>query len=174
MTKNQIKKIIQSGEVPKEEFDEDLSGGYIFPFCIILGSGIPLLPFVKDTISLWIKWSGLMFGIVLMVYTYFSFKNERTIKTIITNLDKESNQKIVEHYFKKRNIALNNFKNYSSAQLPTLFYKKGLKAMIITEDNIIYFNIRNVGFAPHEGRTPYSIGKVFEEKRFIKFINDYS
>ncbi len=165
MTKKQIQKVILSKKIPSDELDQGKYWGYTIPITIIIAFGTPLLPFVSNTIPLSVKLSGFILGMLLLICMYSSFKNEKNLKLIITNQDKASNQKIIEEYFKKRGISFTNYKNYSFALLPTLCYKKGLKAILLVEDQKVYINIRTIGFAFEGGRIPFSIGKILEEKK---------
>ena len=170
MTKNQLKNIIERNQVLPDELDKDKYFGFFPAISLTLAFGIPLLPFLIDKTSInpLIKWIGFISGLTLILITYFSFKNEKNINSISTNLDKESNLKIIEQYFKKQNISLTKHSNYSTAYLPTIFYKKGLKLLIIHLDNKILFNIRTIGLSIRGGRIPYSIGKNIQKDKLIQ------
>ncbi|GAA3628114.1 hypothetical protein [Flavivirga jejuensis] len=170
MTEKEVEKIIDSNKILSDDLDKDKYFGFFPGVGVTLAFGILLLPFITDKTSFspLIKWIGLFVGLLLILLTYLSFKIEKKLKLIITNLDKESNQQIIKEYFKKHNIPLTKNSNYYSTFLPTLFYKKGLKLIIIPWNNKILFNIRTIGFAVEGGRIPYSIGKIIQQNKLTK------
>ena len=176
MTEKEVKKIIDSNKVLPDDLDKDKYFGFFPAVAVTLAFGIPLLPFVidKTTSNLLIKWIGLVIGLLLILLTYLSFKNEKKLKLINTNLDKESNQKIIEEYFKKQDFPLTKHTNYYSTFLPTLFYKEGLKLIIIPWNNKIHYNIRTIGFAVEGGRIPYSIGKIIQQNKLTENLKKLS
>ena len=176
MTENQIKIIIERNQVLPDELDKDKYFGFFPAICLTLAFGIPLLPFIIDKTSInpTIKWIGFISGLILILITYFSFKNEKNLKSISTNLDRESNLKIIEGFLNKENISLTKYSNYCTAYLPTIFYKKGLKLFIIHLDNKILFNIRTIGFSIQGGRIPYSIGKNIQKDKLVRNLKNYA
>jgi hypothetical protein len=176
MTEKQVEKIINSNKILSDDLDKGKYFGFFPAIAVTLAFGIPLLPFVidKTTSNPLIKWVGLIIGLLLILLTYLSFKIEKELKLINTNLDKESNQKIIEEYFKKQDIPLTKHTNYYSTFLPTLFYKEGLKLIIIPWNNKILFNIRTIGFAVERGRIPYSIGKIIQHNKLTENLKKLS
>ena len=172
MTEKQIEKIIDSNSVLPDELDQNKYFGFFPAIGITLAFGIPCVLFIADRITSnpTINWIRQILGIFLILLTYISFKREKNIKSAITNLDKESNRQIIEEHFNKQNIPLTKYSNYYSAFLPTLFYKKGLKLIIIPWNNKILFNIRTIGFAVEGGRIPYSIGKQIQQNKLTEKI----
>jgi hypothetical protein len=176
MTEKQIEKIVESNKVLSDELDKDKYFGFFPAILLTLAFGIPNLPFIADntTLNPTIKWIGLISGLLLILLTYLSYKKEKEIKSVITNLDKESNGQIIEKYFNEENISLTKHSNYYSTFLPTLFYKKGLKLIIIPRKNKIIFNLRTIGFAVEGGRIPYSIGKQIQQNKLTEKIKNYA
>ena len=186
MTENQIKIIIERNQVLPDELDKDKFFGFFPAICLTLAFGMPLLPFIIDKTSInpIIKWIGFISGLILILITYFSFKNEKKLKSIRTNFDRESNlkfveqfvnnERIIEKYFKKQNILFSKYSNYYSTFLPTLFYRKGLKLIIIPCKNKIIFNLRTIGFGFLKGRIPYSIGKIIQQNKLTKNLKKLS
>ncbi|MEP5341439.1 MAG: hypothetical protein ABJL44_11985 [Algibacter sp.] len=164
MRKSEVLNIINSKKVPYDELDDNKYFGF-FPAIGLCLTGIPLLPFVDSSVNPIISWIGFVIGVLFVLFTYIQFKIEKNIKSIKTNLSKESNEFLIDDYLKKRKIALNKYKHYSTAFLPALLYKRGLKLILLYDEGNVYFNIRRIGFV---GRIPYSIGKIIEEKRLIR------
>ncbi len=169
MKKTESDNIIKLKKVPSDELDVDKYWGYSPAVGIMLAFGIPLLPFVKDSVTLFTKVVGFIIGVLL--FTYFQFKNEKRLKSIRTNLAKEYNEILITEYLKKRNISFEKYKYYMVIFLPALIYNKGLKTIFLYDEGNIYFNIRRIGF---EGRIPFSIGRLLEEKRLIREFKKHS
>ncbi|TRZ42172.1 hypothetical protein [Robertkochia solimangrovi] len=176
MTEKQIEKIVDSNKVLSDELDKNKYFGFFPAVLITLAFGIPNLPFITDntTLNPTVKWIGLLSGLLLILLTFLSFNKEKEIKSVITNLDKESNRQIIEKYFCDQNISLTKYSNYYSTLLPSLFYKKGLKLIIIPMNNKILFNLRTIGFAVEGGRIPYSIGKQIQQNKLTEKIRNYA
>ena len=170
MKKSEALNIIKTGKVLTDELDDSIYFGF-FPAIGLCLTGIPLLPFVDSSVNPIISCIGFLICVLLILYTYIQFKIEKNIKSIKTNLSKESNEYLIDDYLKKRKIKLNKYKHYSTAFLPALLYKKGLKLILLYDEGNVYFNIRRIGF---EGRIPYSIGKIIEEKRLIRELVKFS
>ena len=172
MTESQIQKIIKLKYLNPDELDKDKYFGYFPSIAITLAFLIPIMPFVKNntSINLMVSCICIILGLSLTYYTYHLFKTEKRLISIKTNLSKELNQKLIQSILVDEHLEFDKKKHYIVALLPNIIHNKGLKAIFIASENEILFNIRTKSFARNEGRIPYSIGKIIQEKKYRNLI----
>ncbi len=156
--------LLQNQKVPKDELDKDKYFVFFPVMCLILAFGIPLLTQTTN-IPFQIKCLGFSIGVLLTFWFVFAFKNERKISYLTNNNTTDLNDKIINDYFSKHDISLKKYKNHYEANASTLFYKEGLKLIIIPLDQKVAYNISTKGFSLSGGRTPISIGKYLLNKK---------
>jgi hypothetical protein len=182
MNENQINKIIQS-ETWEESKREDrwyYLSGYVPSFVLIL-TGIPLLPFVKkaENLELIYSYLGVTLGVILFIYTYYAFKNEKKLVKFTTNLNREKNSEIIK--LVSNEFEFNNYKLYTEFFTPYLFLNlinsknkfKTHRVILIASEKEILINIKNLGGL--YGRTPYSFGfNHYWKNKIVKKIKHYA
>ncbi|WP_288955371.1 hypothetical protein [uncultured Polaribacter sp.] len=172
MTKIELENIIKKGELPKDELDEFWSN-FTYFFLLITFVIMTTYGIYKSSSIGKLESSQIMlflFGIFILVFTFFSKKNEKRLKKVKTMRGIEQNTKIIEKLNSKEFIELTyNSENYYSGSLKTTFGKTH-KIVFICVKNEILYNLRNVG--SHKGRMPYNFGidtiNEFKIKRKIK------
>ena len=142
---------------------------------------IPLLPFVKkaENLNLIYSYLGVTLGIILFIYTYYAFKNEKKLIKITTNLNREKNSEIIK--LVSNEFEFNNYKFYTEFFTPNLFLNlinsknkfKTHRVLLLASEKEILINVKNLGGL--YGRTPYSFGFNFYWKnKIVKKVKHYA
>ena len=174
MIKKELENIIKKGELPKDELDEFWSN-FTYFLLIILFFIITTYGIYKSSSIGKLESSQIMlflFGIYILVFTFFTKRNEKRLKKISTMKGISQNIKIIEKLNSKELIELTyNRENYYSGWLKTIFGKTHKIVFICVENQILY-NLRNIG--SHRGRMPYNFGiDTIYEFKIKKKIKNY-
>ena len=165
MTEKELEHIIKKGKLPKDELDEFWSNFTYFFLLIMFVIATTYGIYMENSTGKLESSQVMSFvvGIFILVFTFFSKKNEKILKKVNTMKGIKQNIKIIKKLNSKGLIELTyNSKNYYSGWLKTCFGKTHKIVFICVENEILY-NLRNVG--SHRGRMPYNFG--------IDTINEY-
>ncbi len=174
MTEKQIEEIVNTQRLPKDELDDVTSNlfGFLPTIMLLVGSTLAFMSKQTNT-SMTTKNKLIFFFISLafFLYTAWTKISERKLKSIQTNLTRQQNILLIEKIAKENEWrAKTNKTNYKEYLIPFVFGHNGHKLTIITLDNEILFNLRNLGSI--KGRMPYLFGidtvKEIKLRRQIK------
>ena len=162
MTLQELEIIIKNKKLPKDELNN---------FWNNIGGVFLYLPFVLS-VSLQSPWELITISALLAVYTTYLYKNERNLITISTNKAVDINNQVVKTLIKKLNLTvIKHSNNYFEVYAPATFLglsEDRYKVTLITIDNKILFNLRNIG--SWDGRIPFSFG--FTNKKTKNIIQE--
>ncbi len=177
MTEKQIEEIVNTHRLPKDELDDFTNNLFGFLPTIILLVGSALAFMGKQTNTSMTTKNKLIFffiSLVLFIYTAWTKITERKLKSIQTKLTRQQNIQLIEKIAKENEWRTKiNKTNYKEYLIPFVFGHNGHKLTIITLDNEILFNLRNLGSI--KGRMPYLFGiDTVKEIKLRRQLKNYA
>ncbi|MBF4491807.1 hypothetical protein IRZ83_04080 [Flavobacterium sp. JLP] len=161
--KEKIQQILKEGVLPKDELDNfwDNFFGFLPLFLLMV--------IIKENIILFI-------AIFLLIgYVFFLKLNEKKIKRIDTLLNKYQNNILIENIAKSKKWTIKtiDLEGYYEFYIPIIFGIIGHKLTIISTEDKLFFNLRNIGTS--KGRVPYMFGiDTIKEQKIINLFKNNS
>jgi hypothetical protein len=157
MNIKQSKIAVEERKLPPDSLDDrwGLLAGQL-PFMMFVFTGLVIVINKNNPMNPRTEWVLLCFAIVLQLISIYFLATERELKRLSTGINKAENDRLIEDSLKELKWKYRKTKAHYLCEIPLIFGQTGFFMNVISEDNYIYYNIRNIGTG--RGRMPFLFG----------------